>query len=565
MSSRKANLLLAASATTLIMTITAAVGPITLFWSDQTRTQRNCTETQIVTIREVQSLLVDAETGQRGYALTGSEEFLQPYQIAVSQIPNAIANLRRAYKGDFPEEVAKVENLIDHANLTMSHLDVAVKLATSQILDAEEAKIAAKHGKELMDYVRAISKELIFGETQEVAALDDELLAHLRWAVTISAFSFIVSLALGRFIYVSMRKRMQHERNSADSAVLASQQLEESLVKLERRNKEISLLAEVARMFQTKLSQEETLQLASTYCQRSLGSSSGVFYLYRNSADLLIQASSWGPEDQAEERSLHSKDCWAIRIGRLHVVQNTLDLHCAHHSIMRDALQTTDWCVPLIAYGEVLGLLHIRQTGLSPSADSGLQFAEAIAEHTALALANCRLRLVLETQSIKDPLTGLYNRRFMDETLERELARSRRTHSCVSIIMLDLDNFKSLNDMYGHAAGDTVLRAVAALLLRTLRANDIVCRFGGEELIVILPDCTLEGAASQAETIRASLETLSLLEVGQSLRVTASIGVASTDLCGYDGSFLLKAADSALYAAKRSGKNRVNIWLPLSG
>lgn len=213
-----------------------------------------------------------------------------------------------------------------------------------------------------------------------------------------------------------------------------------------------------------------------------------------------------------------------------------------------------------MAYGEILGLSHIRQVGLRDLSEEGLQIAEAVAEQTALALANGRMRQVLETQSIKDPLTGLYNRRFMDETLKRELARSERNGSNLSVVMLDLDNFKHLNDVYGHSAGDAVLRAVSALIMRSLRSFDIACRFGGEELIVILPECSAEAAASGAETIRASLEEMSLTDHGQTFTVTASFGIASTETCGDDQTSLLKAADSALYAAKRLGKNRVESW-----
>lgn len=213
-----------------------------------------------------------------------------------------------------------------------------------------------------------------------------------------------------------------------------------------------------------------------------------------------------------------------------------------------------------MAYGEVLGLLYIRQGGSQDLAESSLQLVEAVAEQTALALANGRMREVLQTQSIKDPLTGLYNRRFMEETLDREIARARRTSSCLSVIMLDLDHFKSMNDRHGHAAGDNVLRAVSALLLRSLRTTDVACRFGGEELMVILPDCPPEGAILRAEAIRASLEALALVELGQAFKVTASFGVASTAICGNDSKFLMKAADSALYSAKRSGRNRVESW-----
>jgi PleD family two-component response regulator len=162
-------------------------------------------------------------------------------------------------------------------------------------------------------------------------------------------------------------------------------------------------------------------------------------------------------------------------------------LCCNHYTIPVDLENTTHCCLPLVVYGEVLGLLHIRREGPRADAEANIQFTESIAEQTALALANGRLRQVLRTQSIKDPLTGLYNRRFMEETLERELARAHRNSTALSIILLDLDNFKSLNDQYGHAAGDAALRASAALLVQSLRTSDIACRVGGEELVIILP------------------------------------------------------------------------------
>ncbi|MGX9566189.1 sensor domain-containing diguanylate cyclase [Pseudomonas sp. CFBP 5748] len=257
---------------------------------------------------------------------------------------------------------------------------------------------------------------------------------------------------------------------------------------------------------------------------------------------------------------LNPKDCWAIRRGRWHLTEHRHELCCPHYPAASATDQVTDCCLPLMAYGEILGLSHIRQVGLRDLSEEGLQIAEAVAEQTALALANGRMRQVLETQSIKDPLTGLYNRRFMDETLKRELARSERNGSNLSVVMLDLDNFKHLNDVYGHSAGDAVLRAVSALIMRSLRSFDIACRFGGEELIVILPECSAEAAASGAETIRASLEEMSLTDHGQTFTVTASFGIASTETCGDDQTSLLKAADSALYAAKRLGKNRVESW-----
>ncbi|WP_434701896.1 sensor domain-containing diguanylate cyclase [Pseudomonas sp. D1-36] len=561
MPDRKASLLIATAAASIVMAVTAAVSPTTLFWTNETRLERNVVEAQIDRIRNVQSLLVDAETGERGYVLTEKEVFLQPYYIAISQLPPALKSLRESYQGDPAEEVGRVEEFIRHAEMKMAHLDRVVKLVSPHGNDAAVTEIAAGGGKALMDTVRTISAELISDEAEELAALERQLLSNIRWAVAVSIISFIVTLGLGRFIYTSMRRSIRRQSESAAAAILVSDQLSQSLERLERRNGEIGLLAEMARLAQTELTQTETLQLASTYCQQLIPASEGEFFLYRNSADVLQQAASWGQaEGKNADVMLSPKDCWAIRRGRWHLTEHHHDLSCRHYPAALGTDQVTDCCLPLMAYGEILGLLHIRQVGLQDLSEERLQIAEAVAEQTALALANGRMRQVLETQSIKDPLTGLYNRRFMDEALKRELARSERNGSALSVVMLDLDNFKHLNDSYGHPAGDAVLRAVSALLLRSLRSSDIACRFGGEELIVILPECPSESATSRAELIRASLEGLSLTDHGQTFTVTASFGVASTETSGLDQGSLLKAADSALYAAKRLGKNRVECW-----
>jgi CHASE3 domain sensor protein len=166
---RKKTLLFATTIATLVMAVTAAVGPSTLFWTDDTRTQRNVVEQQINSISYVQSLLLDAETGQRGYALTGDEVFLQPYYIAGSQLPTALKNLRLKYQNDFPAQITRVEDLIKHATQEMDHLDQAVQLRAEKGYEAAKADVETGQGKQIMDYVRSLGVDLIFDEVHEIA------------------------------------------------------------------------------------------------------------------------------------------------------------------------------------------------------------------------------------------------------------------------------------------------------------------------------------------------------------------------------------------------------------
>ena len=180
---------------------------------------------------------------------------------------------------------------------------------------------------------------------------------------------------------------------------------------------------------------------------------------------------------------------------------------------------------------------------------------EEIKQRTA-ALFEANLRL--QQESTRDPLTGLYNRRYLEETMQRETRRAARAEHALSVLMLDLDHFKKFNDTYGHDAGDTVLREAASLFTKSVRAEDIVCRYGGEEFVIILPLADINIAQARAERIRGKLHNLPILHHGQPLgAVTVSIGVAALPQHGTSPNELLEAADGALYRAKGEGRDRV--------
>ncbi len=161
-------------------------------------------------------------------------------------------------------------------------------------------------------------------------------------------------------------------------------------------------------------------------------------------------------------------------------------------------------------------------------------------------------------QAIRDPLTGLFNRRHMEESFERELARGNRSRQPVSVFMIDIDHFKRFNDTFGHAAADVVLRETAALIRAQIRSDDIACRFGGEELVVILPEADREQAKARAEALRHAIGQQQVSYRGAALGgITASFGVATYPRDGTTVESLLRAADEALYQAKRLGRDRV--------
>jgi diguanylate cyclase (GGDEF)-like protein len=218
-------------------------------------------------------------------------------------------------------------------------------------------------------------------------------------------------------------------------------------------------------------------------------------------------------------------------------------------------------CIPMMAQGESLGILHVQHgevTTLSDEAGHKQQLLTTVTEHFAMALANLRLRETLKNQSIRDPLTGLFNRRYMETTLERELRRAARNKLPMSLMMLDLDHFKHFNDTFGHDAGDLLLREVASCLRGAVRAEDIVCRYGGEEFTIVLLEADAAQTRLRAENICAAVKQLRVQYRGQPLGpITTSVGVALFPEHSSVVNDLLGFADKALYQAKSEGRNRV--------
>jgi diguanylate cyclase (GGDEF)-like protein len=213
-------------------------------------------------------------------------------------------------------------------------------------------------------------------------------------------------------------------------------------------------------------------------------------------------------------------------------------------------------CVPMLAHGEALGVLT-----LSPAPDDVLATrAERFAEQIGLAVANLRLRDSLRTQAVRDGLTGLYNRRYFEEAAERELARAKRYHRQLSMMVLDVDHFKRFNDTHGHDAGDSLLREVGQLLRSSVRQSDVACRYGGEEFVLILPESSPEEALRRANQIREAFHRLGLSHHGKALgSVSVSIGIAAYPDHGLERDVIVRSADAALYRAKHEGRDRALI------
>jgi len=210
--------------------------------------------------------------------------------------------------------------------------------------------------------------------------------------------------------------------------------------------------------------------------------------------------------------------------------------------------------------GEILGVLHVQSQSQENLDEAKHRLAYTVVEQVAMALSNLKLREALREQSIRDPLTGLYNRRYMEEALKQQMSRVTRHLHPLGIIMIDIDYFKPFNDTYGHAAGDMLLRELGQFLQRRIRAEDIACRYGGEEFMLIMPDASLEAAELRAEDLRQEVRQLRV--GGNGLlhgEITLSLGIAIYPQHGRTIDNVLQAADYALYRAKQAGRDQVAI------
>lgn len=347
-------------------------------------------------------------------------------------------------------------------------------------------------------------------------------------------------LAIGALIY-AFRSSAAEAAGRATAAASADSAREQ-----------VSRLFEMADVLQSASDHGDANAVLKATAGELVPGFSGALYVFNNSRDRLVLSTTWDGEANALPETINPASCWALKRGKAHL--NRRDgrkLCCDHHNIAEATLE-----IPMIARGEIVGLLQLFADGEDAEARlmEVTDLGSALADGMSLALANMALREKLRNQALRDPLTGLYNRRYMEDSLQRFVRLADREHREVSLVMIDLDHFKRLNDEHGHAFGDQVLRDSAHALVAGLRETDIVCRYGGEELVVSLPDCNIERAADKAELLRSRIEGLSETHKAD---ISASFGVASIPHTSNSVTELLAAADAALYKAKQNGRNQV--------
>jgi diguanylate cyclase (GGDEF)-like protein len=359
------------------------------------------------------------------------------------------------------------------------------------------------------------------------------------------------------------------ERHEIESALRESNdRLRLGVDELQQHNNKMILLNDMRDLLQSSSKIAEAYTIIGQFGERMFPEEDGALYMINNSQNIVETVVVWG-KHPPEQDTFVLDDCWALRRGRIHLMNESgLELPCPH---LKERPLLAALCIPMMAQGEVMGVLHLQSGSIhsdeldeAPTmiTETQLQLAKAMADTIALALANLKLRMSLLYQSLRDPLTNLFNRRYLEETLEREVRRAARLERSVGVIMLDIDHFKKFNDTFSHEAGDMLLRELGNFLKQEIRGGDFACRYGGEEFVVILPEISLEDIRQSAERLREKIKELRV-QYGSGVleTITLSLGVALFPENGTTAKAVLHAADEALYEAKDQGRDRVVVAL----
>jgi diguanylate cyclase (GGDEF)-like protein/PAS domain S-box-containing protein len=488
---------------------------------------------------------------------------------------SAVTERRRLVR-EMREQTVFMNSLIENSPLGIAVLDSEHSVrfcndALTRLFELGRDEIVGKNLDRLILLPDSSSNEAV--EIAELMAAGKCAQKHVRRLrkdgslidMELSAVSLIID---GRVLEIyGMYQDISHRVRASQAALEHTEAQARMVIELQLRASQLTLLYGTTELLQSCATSREAYDVVGSSCKKLFPEAlAGVFYVFKSSRSALDSVATWGHLSSSEP-TFRPEACWALRRGRPYwseVTDGTVV--CLH---LKEPKSASYLCVPMLAQGDVIGMLHLQfdasRNGIGGASFEKLRqsqqlLASTVAGQIALSLASLRLRESLRDQSLRDPLTGLFNRRFMQESLDSELHRARRTNRSVAVMFMDVDHFKRFNDTYGHEAGDFVLRSLADVFRHQFRKDDIICRYGGEEFAAILPESSSADAAVRAAELRKVIRKMTLRYSGQPVdQVTFSIGIAAFPENGQSGEELLRAADECLYQSKAEGRDRVTV------
>jgi diguanylate cyclase (GGDEF)-like protein len=503
------------------------------------------TQEVLASLQRVSLLTERIEYRSRLYSLTGNVEQLRRAEASGNQLETTLAHLKTLVANN-QNQIENLETLTacsQHLNQSLASFTPQSEISSAEVQQCQQA-IGLMTDREqwlLQERSKGSQRSSFLSIGTEVAFVG----------------LFLVALLI--LFGLLLRDAMLRQKVGKQTA-LANERLAKTVQELEDRAREAAMLTLGRDELQLCVDVQQIYRSAAGSFARLLEGTSGSLCIINNSRQLVEVVSNWqtGNLASAVDDFHPPESCCGLRSGHARWRQpGQSEIHCTH---FRGNSPEYYLCMPIVAHGNTLGMLYVQCASQTEVAlvNQRMDGLRQVVQLTGMAIATLNLRTKLENQSIRDGLTGLFNRHFMQISLERELARAARRKQTLAVFMLDLDHFKRFNDTFGHAAGDTVLKAVAEIFRSSIRTEDIACRYGGEEFTIMMPDVPLTVALDRAESIRRAIANLHIpLDQETCADFSISIGIAIYPDDGESADQLLRRADLALYRAKRSGRNQV--------
>ena len=510
------------------------------------------TNAVIANVDAFEARLRDAESAQRGFLITGNADLLAIYHLNREQWAPLLERARHLVD-DNPSQQARLEQLQELGEQRMAQISANLARYRQGGLEAARTGIDDQ-AMAVSSQMRTLVRQIVQHEEHLLAQRSQSSQHSANRLRVLALLGIPVGIVLLGAVYWRLLQEVRRRARAEVRARDTTRRLQASLAQLERHSTDLTEMGRYAGLLQNTTTVEEAVALCTELLAGWIPGSDGTVYRIRASRDYAERLAVWGRPDTPE--LVAPEDCWALRRGQFHLCQGSGNAaRCAHLGPAGDD-RGRSVCLPMIAQGVPLGFVHLARPG--DAVMDRLELVQSAVEQLAMTLHTLSLQETLREQSIRDPLTGLFNRRYLEESLAQELARSQRRQRPFSVLMLDVDHFKDFNDRQGHPGGDALLAGMGQVLRSRARAEDIACRYGGEEFTLILPETGSEDACRVAEALRQAVQALRVEHMGRELPpVTVSIGVATHHDPVENGEQLVQRADRALYRAKREGRDRV--------
>lgn len=480
----------------------------------------------------------------RIYLLSGEDDNLDFARRGANQLVASAIRIRTLV-ADNPDQSGNVAALYTCANNLSQVMNGLTRTSALPDLELERCQ-----------------KTISLMTDQEQALLTERTArsqSRLFTSVTAELGFIGVSIVVFGILFAILLRDTLRRQSIGNRVTAANERLAKTVQAMEESAQQSSLMTTARNEIQLCVNVKQVYDTATGSFSRLLPGTGGCLYIINNSRQNVEVVSSWGSANLDDFSP--PDNCCGLRSGQPRWRQPGIsEIHCTHFS---SSAPERYLCRPIVAHGNTIGILYVQcdTDELVDLVNARMDSLRQLIQITGLAIATLNLQIKLENQSIRDPLTGLFNRHFMQMSMDREMARAKRRKQIMAVLMLDVDHFKQFNDTHGHAAGDAVLKSVSEVFVHNIRTEDIACRYGGEEFTIILPDTSVEGACDRAESILAAIASLRVA-VGDEVfgDLTISIGLSFFPGDGDSSDQLLQRADTALYRAKRQGRNRLSLY-----